>query len=33
MPPALRADGMDALKSLGSGLVSGTGMLVGLPAI
>jgi len=31
MPPALRADGMDALKSLGSGLVNGTGMLVGLP--
>jgi hypothetical protein len=31
MPPALRADGTDALKSLGSGLVNGAGMLVGLP--
>jgi hypothetical protein len=31
VPPALRGDGMDALKSLGSGLVSGTGMLVGFP--
>jgi hypothetical protein len=31
IPPALRIDGMDTLKSLGSGLVNGTGMLVGLP--
>jgi hypothetical protein len=30
-PPSLRADGMDALRSLGSGLVNGTGMLVGVP--
>jgi hypothetical protein len=31
IPQALRIDGMDAAKSLGSGLVSGAGMLVGLP--
>jgi hypothetical protein len=31
IPPPLRIDGADAAKSLGSGLVSGTGMLVGLP--
>jgi hypothetical protein len=29
--PPLRIDGADAAKSLGSGLVNGTGMLVGLP--
>lgn len=31
IPPPLRIDGADVAKSLGSGLVSGTGMLVGLP--
>jgi hypothetical protein len=33
IPPRLRADwdGSDAAKSLGAGLVNGTGMLVGLP--
>ena len=31
IPPALRADGIDAAKSLGAGLVNGTGMLVGVP--
>jgi hypothetical protein len=31
IPPRFRADGLDAIKSLGSGLVNGAGMLVGLP--
>lgn len=31
LPPRFRADGMDALKSLGSGLVNGASTLVGLP--